>query len=98
MNSNILAVFRQEPLKEIAGFAVAAIEDYLISKRTMVMTGEEQAIDLSRSNVLKYRLADGSRFCLRLLGAKFYFGVKGASRQESEGWLCRVGKCRHSDG
>jgi phosphoglucomutase len=67
---------------------VVAIEDYLTSKRTIVATGEEQTIDLPRSNVLKYHLANGSWFCLRPLGtepkAKFYFGVKGTSLEESE--------------
>lgn len=51
--TNILATFRKEPPKEIAGVAVVEIEDYLISKRTIVTTGEEQTIDLPRSNVLK---------------------------------------------
>jgi len=60
----------------------------LTSKRTVVATGEEQPIDLPRSNVLKYHLANGAWFCLRPSGtepkAKFYFGVKGASLEESE--------------
>lgn len=64
------------------------MEDYLISKRTIVATGEEQTIDLPCSNVLKYHLANGSWFCLRPSGtepkAKFYFGVRGTSLQESE--------------
>ncbi|MED3782846.1 phospho-sugar mutase [Geobacillus stearothermophilus] len=86
--ANILAAFRKEPPKEIAGVEVVMIEDYLISKRTIVATGEEQPIDLPRSNVLKYHLANGAWFCLRPSGtepkAKFYFGVRGTSLQESE--------------
>jgi phosphoglucomutase len=89
--ANILATFRKEPPKEIAGVEVVAIEDYLISKRTIVTTGEEQTIDLPRSNVLKYHLANGSWFCLRPSGtepkAKFYFGVRGTSLDDSESRL-----------
>jgi phosphoglucomutase len=92
--ANILTTFRKEPLKEVAGIAVVSIEDYSTSKRKMVATGEESIIDLPRSNVLKYHLANGSWFCLRPSGtepkAKFYFGVKGTSLEESETLLAQL--------
>jgi phosphomannomutase len=78
----------------VAVVRVVAIKNYWISKRTIVTTGEEQTIDLPRSNVLKYHLANGSWFCLRPSGtepkAKFYFGVKGMSLVDSESRLERL--------
>ena len=38
--------------------------------RSQWATGEEQAIDLPRSNVLKYHLANGAWFCLRPSGTE----------------------------
>lgn len=86
--ANILATFRANPLKEVAGIEVVTIEDYQSSKILNVKTGEETEILLPASNVLKFHLADGSWFCLRPSGtepkAKFYFGVKGTSLEHSE--------------
>ena len=74
-------------MSEVAGIEVAAVEDYSTSIR-VAANGEESQIDLPRSNVLKYHLADGSWFCLRPSGtepkAKFYFAVKGESVEESQ--------------
>ncbi|WP_078409109.1 phospho-sugar mutase [Priestia abyssalis] len=86
--ANILATFRANPLKEVAGVEVLIIEDYQSSKSLNVKTGEETEILLPASNVLKFHVADGSWFCLRPSGtepkAKFYFGVKGTSLEHSE--------------
>ncbi|ARA98325.1 phospho-sugar mutase [Geobacillus thermodenitrificans] len=92
--ARLLAAFRNEPPTEVNGVVVVAVEDYLTSKRTVVATGEEEPIDLPRSNVLKYHLENGSWFCLRPSGtepkAKFYFGVKGASLAESKRLLTEL--------
>jgi phosphoglucomutase len=58
--ANILATFHKESPKEFEGVAAVVMEDYLTSKRTMIATREESVIDLPRSNVLKYHLANGS--------------------------------------
>jgi len=83
--ASLMETFRAERMSEVAGIEVAAIEDYATSIR--VADGAESQIDLPRSNVLKYHLADGSWFCLRPSGtepkAKFYFAVKGASLEDS---------------
>ncbi|MBE6185439.1 phospho-sugar mutase [Heyndrickxia ginsengihumi] len=88
--AEILARFRANPLKQVAGANVVAIEDYQSQIRTNVQTGETSPIDLPISNVLKFFLEDGSWFCMRPSGtepkAKFYFGVKAASLEESEKW------------
>ena len=84
--AGLMDTFRGERLEEVAGIEVVAIEDYLTSVR--FADGTETTIDLPRSNVLKYHLADGSWFCLRPSGtepkAKFYFGVKGDSMEDSQ--------------
>ncbi|MDU0156830.1 phosphoglucomutase [Bacillus cabrialesii] len=84
----ILASFRQNPPQKMAGKQVVTAEDYAVSKRTLLKENKEEAIDLPKSNVLKYFLEDGSWFCLRPSGTepkvKFYFAVKGTSLEDSE--------------
>ncbi|MGG3937837.1 phospho-sugar mutase [Anoxybacillus kestanbolensis] len=90
--AHIMSSFRHHPLREVAGVAVVAVEDYAVSKRWE--NGTEQSLCLPRSNVLKYELANGSWFCVRPSGtepkAKFYFGVKGKSQQESDALLAEL--------
>ncbi|MBS4200507.1 phospho-sugar mutase [Bacillus sp. FJAT-49732] len=85
--AGILETFRNDPPKEVNGIAVAAIEDYETSESLDVASGTKTAIELPKSNVLKFKLADGSWFCLRPSGtepkAKFYFAVKGESMEDS---------------
>lgn len=87
----LMNAFREEKVIEMAGSKVTVIEDYLNSVRVDLKGNFESQIDLPESNVLKYHLADGSWFCLRPSGtepkAKFYFGVKGESYEESQGKL-----------
>ncbi|MGJ7035730.1 phospho-sugar mutase [Anoxybacillus eryuanensis] len=90
--AHIMSSFRNQPLREIAGVGVVAVEDYAVGKRWE--NGTEQSLCLPRSNVLKYELANGSWFCVRPSGtepkAKFYFGVKGKSQQESDALLAEL--------
>lgn len=90
--AHIMSSFRKQPLREVAGVEVVAVEDYAVSKRWE--NGIEQSLCLPRSNVLKYELANGSWFCVRPSGtepkAKFYFGVKGKSQQESDALLAEL--------
>lgn len=91
---NILSEFRSEPPKVVAGQTVEVIEDYQSSKRQLVSSGTIETIDLPKSNVLKYKLTDGSWFCLRPSGTepkiKFYFGVKGPNLQVAQDQLQAV--------
>ncbi|CAN7481886.1 phospho-sugar mutase [Rossellomorea sp. LjRoot5] len=84
----ILKDFRNEPLKEVAGLRVVSSEDYKISKKVDLVSGEETSIHLPSSNVLKYHLEDGSWICLRPSGTepkiKFYFSVIGETESESD--------------
>lgn len=76
----MMATFRENPPKEVAGLTVVAVEDYKASIVTSLQDGHKEEIHLPKSNVLKYQLEDGSWFCLRPSGTepkiKFYFGVK----------------------
>lgn len=87
----ILSTFRQQQPLSIAGKDVVSAEDYLVGKRTLLKENKEEAIDLPKSNVLKYFLEDGSWFCLRPSGTepkvKFYFAVKGETNEDSEARL-----------
>ena len=84
--AGLMEAFRNEKITEVAEIEVTAVEDYATSVR--VADGVESTIDLPRSNVLKYYLADGSWFCLRPSGtepkAKFYFAVKGSTLEDSQ--------------
>lgn len=85
--AGILETFRNDPPLQVNGLAVAKIEDYATSDSLDVSSGSKSKIDLPKSNVLKYIMADGSWFCVRPSGtepkAKFYFAVKGETMDES---------------
>ncbi|MBT2690714.1 phospho-sugar mutase [Bacillus sp. ISL-47] len=90
-----LASFRANPLKELEGIKVQAVEDYLTGIRTEVDEAEKN-IDLPKSNVIKYFFEDGTWICLRPSGTepkiKFYFGINAASLEESTQKLQSVEK------
>ncbi|SFJ76911.1 MULTISPECIES: phospho-sugar mutase [unclassified Bacillus (in: firmicutes)] len=85
---NMMTSFRENRPTEVADLEVTIAEDYKASVRTKVKENVTEEIELPKSNVLKYYLADGSWFCLRPSGTepkiKFYFGVQGDSLQRSE--------------
>lgn len=90
----LMSRFREEALKEVAAIEVTMIEDYLESTQFDLKGNKEGAIELPKSNVLKYHLADGSWFCLRPSGtepkAKFYFGVKAETLEASREKLVSI--------
>jgi phosphoglucomutase len=71
--------YRNNPLKTINGTAVVQLLDYELQKGINPSTGEEWAIDLPKSNVLQFILADGTSISARPSGTepkiKFYFSV-----------------------
>ncbi|TKC18086.1 phospho-sugar mutase [Robertmurraya kyonggiensis] len=87
-----LTSFRESPLQEIAGLKVVKQEDYL--KGISTTAEGDTTIELPKSNVLKYFLEDDSWVCLRPSGTepkiKFYFGVKGASLEDSKSKLNKI--------
>ena len=76
---------RENTPKEIGGLKVISVEDYQTSVKTK--DGVETAIDLPKSNVLKYYLEDGSWIAARPSGTepkiKFYFSIKGKDAREA---------------
>ncbi|MEL6918186.1 MAG: phospho-sugar mutase [Bacteroidota bacterium] len=71
--------FRENPVKTIDGSRVLWIDDYNASLSKNVITGEEKAIDIPKSNVLIYTTEDGTRMAARPSGTepkiKFYFSI-----------------------
>lgn len=74
--------YRANPPQSINGSPVVQLLDYELSKGRNPQTGEEWAIQLPRSNVLQFILADGSIISARPSGTepkiKFYFSVREA--------------------
>ncbi|MBC5635576.1 phospho-sugar mutase [Ornithinibacillus sp. BX22] len=84
----IMNTIRENSFKEIAGYRVEQVEDYLVSERYITSTGEIETIELPQENVLKFILQNNNWVCLRPSGTepkiKCYFGTCGASLSESE--------------
>ena len=70
---------RENPILEVDGSKVKYIFDYDNSLRKNLLTKEESAIDLPKSNVLIYQTEDGTRIAARPSGTepkiKFYFST-----------------------
>ncbi|MEK4424097.1 phospho-sugar mutase [Solibacillus sp. FSL K6-1523] len=83
----ILNDYRTNPPQAFAGIAVVRVEDYLTGIATMNDSTTE-LIQLSKENVLKFILEDGSWVTVRPSGTepkcKFYVGVKQASLRSAE--------------
>jgi len=71
--------YRSNPPKVINGSDVVELLDYELSKGKNLKTGEEWKIELPKSNVLQFILADGSKISARPSGTepkiKFYFSI-----------------------
>ena len=75
----MMEAYRNNPPKTINGSDVVQLLDYELQKGTNPQTGEEWPIELPKSNVLQFILADGSSISARPSGTepkiKFYFSV-----------------------
>ena len=75
--TEIMSVMRKDCTKEIAGFSVNNVVDYLEFEKT----------GLPKSNVLSFELTDGRKFIIRPSGTepkiKIYFFVKGENHNQS---------------
>jgi phosphoglucomutase len=71
--------YRNNPPLTLNGTAVKTLLDYELQKGKNLQTGEEWTIDLPKSNVLQFELADGTKISARPSGTepkiKFYFSV-----------------------
>jgi len=77
----MMADYRSKPMSEINGSKVIALKDYQSGITKNLVTGEEQVLDLPKSNVLQFFLEDGSKVSVRPSGTepkiKYYFEVRG---------------------
>ena len=72
--------FREHPPKSLNGSQVVQLLDYQLKKGKNLSSGESWDIDLPKSNVLQFILADGTKISARPSGTepkiKFYFSVQ----------------------
>ena len=77
--ATMMEAYRKAPPKTIGGAAVEKLLDYELQTEKNLRTGEEKKIDLPKSNVLQFELADGTKISARPSGTepkiKFYFSV-----------------------
>src|SRR6185503_6966745 len=77
--ADMMAGFRNNPPKVLAGSDVVQLLDYELKKGKNLKTGDEWEIKLPKSNVLQFVLADGSKISARPSGTepkiKFYFSI-----------------------
>ncbi len=85
---------RKNPPKELGGYRVLAVRDYLNDTRTDLTTGAVTKTGLPTSNVLYYELSDNAWCCMRPSGTepkiKYYYGVKGCSLADADEKLERL--------
>ncbi len=85
--ADIMSSLRENPPKKIGDFDVVKIADYKLSVMKS-NNGEESVINLPKSNVLSYYLADGSKVIVRPSGTepkiKAYITACGETRKISE--------------
>jgi phosphoglucomutase len=77
--ADMMESYRNNPPKNINGAAVVQLLDYELQKGSNPQTGEQWEIDLPKSNVLQFILADGTSISARPSGTepkiKFYFST-----------------------
>ncbi|TWF41258.1 phosphoglucomutase [Chitinophaga polysaccharea] len=77
--ADMMRGYRENPPAAINGSPVVTLYDYQLQQIRDIKTGETKALDLPKSNVLQFLLADGSKISARPSGTepkiKFYFSV-----------------------
>jgi phosphoglucomutase len=77
--ADMMESYRQQPPATIDGVAVAELLDYELQVGKNLQSGESWTINLPKSNVLQFVLADGAKISARPSGTepkiKFYFSV-----------------------
>lgn len=66
----LMDTLRVNAPKEIAGYEVCGVRDYLKSESTDLVTGEKTVLDLPKSNVLSYNLKGGNAAIVRPSGTE----------------------------
>ena len=72
----------------VGSYKVLSARDYKLDTIKDMATGEVRPTGLPQSDVLYYDLSDDAWLCVRPSGTepkiKFYYGIKGASKEEAE--------------
>jgi len=84
----MMEAYRNNPPKTINGSDVVQLLDYELQKGTNLQAAESWKIELPKSNVLQFILADGSSISARPSGTepkiKFYFSVNTKLKNAAE--------------
>lgn len=84
----IMEKFRASYFTAFADAQLAEFDDFLISEAVDESTGTKTAIDLPKSNVLKFKFNENSWYALRPSGTepklKIYFSVTGKDKKKAE--------------
>jgi phosphoglucomutase len=79
--ADMMKGYRNNPPLTLDGVAVAELLDYELQMGKNLVTGESWTIELPKSNVLQFVMADGTKISARPSGTepkiKFYFSVNG---------------------
>jgi phosphoglucomutase len=86
--ANCIEALRNDPINEVNKVKIVTRLDYKLSLEENTVSNTKTAIDLPKSNVLKYILEDGSYFVVRPSGTepkmKVYLAVKSSSLDNAE--------------
>ncbi len=84
----IMKELREKAPTEFAGIKVVSAGDYISKIQKNLLDGTEEEITLPKSDVLQYKLEDGSWICVRPSGTepkiKYYIGVHGTTAKEAD--------------
>lgn len=94
--ANIMSSLRDNPPAEVSSIEVVATADYKLSVAKDLKSGKEEVINLPKSNVLSYSLADGGAVIVRPSGTepkiKLYLTSVGKTREESLALCDKLGE------
>lgn len=94
--ANIMSNLRDNPPAEVSDIEVVATADYKLSVAKDLKADTEEVINLPKSNVLSYSLADGGAVIVRPSGTepkiKLYLTSVGKTREESLALCDKLGK------
>ena len=92
--TKIMTDLRNVVPKSVGGAAVTAVRDYKTSIYRNLVSGNETAIDLPKSNVLEFLLGDRGSVIVRPSGTepkvKFYYTAVGATKAEAQALLDKM--------
>lgn len=86
--ADMMSEVRENLPKEIAGYKVEKVCDYLLKTERNLATGEESAIDLPKSNVIALNLSDNNAVIIRPSGTepkiKLYITAVGKNKEDAD--------------